>query len=176
VIEPGEPFVDIRAPVAVWEEAGRRWLFPEGALAWMYGSGGTRADGPAFREIAEFETALGPDLLEAEEHGPGVLSLGALFRQRGRPQFASDLHARLAQALAPLALALAALPFVLKTDRSRVLPGTILAILVIAGFEIVWRAMTGLASAGYMPAIVGGWFAPIAFAAAGAWHLARTET
>ncbi len=163
------PFVDIRAPVAVWDPASRAWRFPEGARRWAYGS--AVASGGASEEMGSFPTALGPDLLEAEDLGAGVLGLGALFRQRARPEFASSLHRRLAQIFAPLALALAAVSFVLTTDRSRIFYAGVLAALVAVGYEVVAR---GFAS--YLPPLLGGWLAPAVFAAFGAWRLKTLDT
>ncbi len=180
VIEPGEPFVDVRAPVAVWDEKAGAWRFPRGGTKWRYGgdapSGGAEAASsdsgrPAFEKVTEFRTALGADLLEAEELGAAVLSLGALYSQRGRPDFVRALHSRLAQLLAPVALALAALPFVLTTDRSRVFQRVCLAIMTAAAYEIAARG-----AAGYVGAFLGGWAPPVAFAAFGGWRLAKIET
>ena len=180
VIEPGEPFVDVRAPVAVWDERGGAWRFPRGGTKWSYGgsvaSGGVEAPShgnrdPAFEKVAEFPTALGADLLEAEELGAGVLSLGALYSQRARPEFARALHSRLAQILAPVALALAALPFVLTTDRSRVFQRVCLAIMAAAAYEVAARG-----AAGYVGAFLGGWLPPAALAALRGGGLARIET
>ena len=46
-----------------------------------------------------------------------------------------------------------------------------LAILVAVSYELTARAV-----AGYFPAFVGGWLAPVAFAGFGTWRLARVET
>ncbi|MHC4252288.1 MAG: LptF/LptG family permease [Planctomycetota bacterium] len=163
------PFVDIRAPVAVWDPARRAWGFPEGARRWAYGPAVT--EGGAFKQVDGFPTALGPDLLEAEELGSRVLGLGALFRQRARPEFASAFHRRLAQMLAPLALALAAVPFVLTTDRSRIFHAGVLAALVTVGYEVAARGF-----AAYLPPLLGGWLAPAGFAALGVWRLRTMDT
>jgi len=170
VIESREdaPLVDIRAPVAKWDAASRAWRFPEGARCWAYGSS---VAGDAVEEIERFPTVLGPDLLEAEELGSRVLGLGALFRQRARPEFASALHRRLAQMLAPLALALAAVPFVLTTDRSRIFHAGVLAALVTVGYEVAARGF-----AAYLPPLLGGWLAPVGFTALGAWRLKTMDT
>lgn len=166
------PLVDIRAPVAVWDPVPRAWLFPEGARRWAYGSAVTAVTAEsAFEKIDNFPTALGPDLLEAEELGTRVLGLGALFRQRARPEFASAFHRRLAQILAPLALALAAVPFVLTTDRSRIFHAGVLTALVTVGYEVASRGF-----AAYLPPLLGGWLAPLGFAALGAWRLRTMDT
>lgn len=184
VIEPGKPFARIRSPVAVWDKEAGAWRFPRGGRKWSYGlpvsagEVGGRGEAPsreskkpAFEEVTEFRTALGADLLEAEELGACVLSLRALYSQRARPEFARALHGRLAQLVAPVALVLAALPFVLTTERSRVFQRVCLAILVAAAYELAARA-----GAGYVDAFLGGWLAPAAFAAFGGWRLARIET
>jgi len=165
----GAPLVDIRAPVAEWDGASGAWRFPEGARRWAYGS--SVAAGDVVQEIDRFPTVLGPDLLEAEELGSRVLGLGALFRQRARPEFASALHRRLAQMLAPLALALAAVPFVLTTDRSRIFHAGVLAALVTVGYEVAARGF-----AAYLPPLLGGWLAPVGFTALGAWRLKTMDT
>ena len=172
VIEPEGPFVDIRAPVAAWDEDAHEWRFPEGGTKWLYGIDAARP----FEKTDGFETALGPDLLEAEELGAKVLTLGGLFRQRARPRFASELHERMVQVFVPLVLALAALPFVLRAERSQVLQGTVLAILVVAIYEVASRGMLSLAGSGYLPPSLGGWLPPVAFAGFGAWRLVRLRT
>ncbi len=190
VIEQAGPLVDIRAPLAVWNEEGHEWRFPEGATKWLYGAGagaGPLGVGPDRRgpdvpvgrpleHVEYFRTSLDPDLLEAEELGAGVLTLAGLWRQRARPRFASKLHERIAQAFVPLVMALAALPFVLTTDRSRVLQGTILAILVVAAYEVASRAMLSAAGAGHIPAFIGGWLALAVFAAFGVWRMVKLRT
>ncbi len=172
VIEQAGPLVDIRAPLAVWSEQGHEWRFPEGATKWLYGAEG----GKPLERVEYFRTSLDPDLLEAEELGAEVLTLAGLWRQRARPRFASKLHERIAQAFVPLVIALAALPFVLTTDRSRVLQGTILAILVVAAYEVASRAMLSAAGAGHIPAVLGGWTAPVAFCGFGVWRMVRLRT
>ena len=154
---------------ATWDAASGAWNFPDGARRWAYGSAVSGSS--VFEEIDRFPTALGPDLLEADELGSGVLGLGALFRQRARPEFASAFHRRLAQMLAPLALALAAVPFVLTTDRSRIFHAGVLAALVAVGYEVAARLF-----AAYLPPLIGGWLAPVSFAALGAWRLRTMDT
>jgi len=165
----GAPLVDLRAPVALWDSSARAWSFPEGARRWAYG--GAVAEGSAFEKVERFPTALGPDLLEAEELGSRVLGLGALFRQRARPEFASAFHRRLAQIFAPLALALAAVPFVMTTDRSRIFHAGVLAALVTVGYEVAARSF-----AAYLPPLLGAWLAPVAFAGLGVWRLRTMDT
>jgi lipopolysaccharide export system permease protein len=174
VICPGQPFVDIRAEAAQWDEDAHTWRFPEGACKWSYRSGNSGS--AAFERIDSFETALGPDLLEAEDLGAGVLGLGGLLRQNARPEFATAFHERLAQMFAPLALALVVLPFILVTDRTRVFQGTMLAIIAIVVYEVVARVMCGAAASGYIPAVIGGWTAPLLFCGLGAWRLSAIET
>jgi len=173
VIAPGKPFVDIRADVAVWDGDAHAWRFPHGAHRWSYGSN-ERTE--ALTTIRAFETGLGPDLLEAEDLGASVVGLGGLLRQRSRPEFAAELHERLAQILAPLALALIALPFVLTTDRTRVFQGTMLAAITVIGYEMVAHICGSASATGYIPAIVGGWLAPVAFGGLGAWRLCVIDT
>ena len=175
VIETGKPLADIVAPVAAWDGQARAWRFPEGGRKWLY-SAARPTDAPGFEPVEAFRTELDPDLLEAEELGPAVLSLGALVRQRSRPEMAAALHSQLAQVAAPLALALAALPVVLTTDRSRVLQATLLAIAVVVVYEVVARTLAGAAAAGYIPAFVGGWLTPGIFGAAGVWKMSRLDT
>jgi lipopolysaccharide export LptBFGC system permease protein LptF len=174
IVASGRPFVDIRAKSAQWDGRAKAWRFPEGAHRWSYQSGDDA--GSALAVIRELHTRLGPDLLEAEDYGPGVLTLGGLYRQRARPEFAAAFHERLAQLVAPLALALAALPFVLLTDRARVFPGAMLAIAVTVGYELTARVGIGAAASGYLPAVLGGWVAPVGFGAFGAWRLAQIDT
>ena len=185
VIEPAGPLVDIRAPVAAWDERRHEWRFPGGATKWLYyGRPGSTDFGELSRaaharplvRIDRFQTALGPDLLEVEELGAGVLTLGGLWRQRARPRFASELHERIAQLFVPLVLALAALPFVLTADPSRVLRGAVLAILVVVSYEMLAHFSLGLAGAGYLPAFVGGWLVPFVFAGFGVWRVVRLRT
>jgi lipopolysaccharide export LptBFGC system permease protein LptF len=166
--------VDIRADRAVWDHDAAAWRFPEGARRWQYAS----SENPvaALSTIEELRTDLSPDLLEAEELGPRVLGIGGLVRQRARPEFAAALHERLAQVFAPLALALAALPFLLTTDRSRVVYGTVAATLVVVSYEVLSRALTAMAATGYLPPVVGGWLVPVVFCGFGAWRLAVLDT
>ena len=105
-----------------------------------------------------------------------MLTLGGLWRQRASPRFASDLHERVAQPFVPLALALAALPFVLTTARQRVLQGTVLAILVVAIYEVVALGMLSAAGSGYIPPSLGAWLPPAVFSGFGAWRLVRLRT
>jgi lipopolysaccharide export system permease protein len=182
VIEPGEPLVDIRAPAAVWDEDAHEWRFPEGATKWLYGASpfaGATGDMEARKALERteaFGTVLGPDLLEAEELGVKVLTLGGLWRQRARHRFAAELHERMAQLFVPLVMALTALPLVLTADRSRVLQGTVLAILAVAAYEVIARAMLSAAGSGLLPAFLGGWLPPLAFAGFGAWRMAKLRT
>lgn len=173
LVEPTAPFVDIRAASAEWDSSRGAWVFSPAAKKWSYP---VSAGGPAVEELAEFPTCLGPDLLEAEEMGPGVLSTGALFRERSRPELAAALHERLALLLSPVALALAAVPFVLTTDRSRVFTGVAVAALVIALYEVVARSFVAAVASGHLPALVGAWLPPVAFGAAGALGLKRIGT
>ena len=165
----GAPLVDMRAPVALWDAAAHAWAFPEGARRWTYGSGVAKAS--AFEKVERFATSLGPDLLEAEELGSRVLGLGALYGQRARPEFASAFHRRLAQIFAPLIVALAAVPFVMTTDRSRVFHAGVLAALATVGYEAAARGF-----AAYLPPLLGGWLAPVAFAGLGVWRLRTMDT
>jgi len=163
------PLVDIRAPFAAWDAASGAWNFPEGGRRWAYG--GAVTEERVFEDVDRFPTALGPDLLEAEELGSRALGLGALSRQRARPEFASEFHRRLAQVFAPLALALAALPFVLTTDRSRIFHAGAMAVLGVVGYEIAARSFVA-----YLPPLLGGWLAPVGFTALGAWRLKAMDT
>jgi lipopolysaccharide export LptBFGC system permease protein LptF len=70
-----------------------------------------------------------------------------------------------------VALALAALPFVLTTDRSRVFQRVCLAIMAAGAYEVAARG-----AAAYVGAFLGGWAPPAAFAAFGCWKLAKIET
>jgi lipopolysaccharide export LptBFGC system permease protein LptF len=190
VIEEGAPFLDVRAPVARWDDPRGRWLFPEGGEQWSYERMELPPTGVAAQvqdrrlrgapsalvRVTEFSTALGPDLIEAEELGPEVLSLSSLFRQRARTEMGAALHSRLARIIAPLALALAALPLVLTTDPRRVLAGTVKACLVAAAYELAAYSLYGAASEGYVPGLIGGWAVPLVFGGAGAWLLASLDT
>lgn len=171
LIEPSGVFTEIRAAEATWVEGA--WKFDPAAEKWSYLLP-ERAEGP--ERLEELRTQLGPELLESEEMGPGVLPTGALWREGSRPDFAAAFHERLACLFAPVALVAALLPLVLTTDRSQVFQGVALAAFAAAGYEILSRSMLAAAASGRIPAAVGAYLPPVISAALGGLGFSKLRT
>lgn len=169
---PQGGFSEIRAPCAVWDRRGGKWLFPDGGRRWEYGGEGSLG----VASVTELESGLGPDLLEAETLGVEVLGLRSLARQRGRPEYGAALHFRLARLLSPVVLVFLVLPFGLVTDPRRAASGAVICIAVGIGYELAAHMLFRAASSGSLPAWLGGWAVPVTSGGVGAFLNLRMRT